>query len=70
MTFPKSCFPSIFGGYLEFLRKHKNAFISEIVQDRAISAKFLTHRVSTASIGDFSKKKVFPPFVAAKLNFC
>ena len=28
------------------IAKHKNAYISETVLDRAISMKFLTHRVS------------------------
>ena len=31
----------------------KNAFISETERDRAISTKFLTHRVSVESTGDF-----------------
>ena len=30
------------------IAKHRNAYISKTVLDRAISTKFLTHRVSSA----------------------
>ena len=41
-----------------------------MVLDRAISMKFLTHRVSGESTGDFFPKIIFPPFLVATLNFC
>ena len=49
--------------------KHKIACISLTVQDRAISSKFSTHRVSKECIiGNF--QKIFPsPKMAAILNF-
>ena len=52
--------------------KHTKAQIASIsltVRDRAISSKFLTHRVSKkCSLGNF-QKKIFPPKMAAILNF-
>ena len=39
------------GGHFEFFTKiaiHKNAYIAKTVLDRAISTKFLTHRVYSA----------------------
>ena len=48
---------------------HKNAYISKTVLDRAISTKFLTHRVSLqSSHANFQKKFVLPK-MAAILNF-
>ena len=39
------------------IAKHKNAYISKTVLDRAISTKFLTHRVSLqSSHANFQKK--------------
>ena len=35
---------AIFGGYLEFLRKCKDMFISEMEQVRVILTKLLSHR--------------------------
>ena len=32
--------------------------------------KFLTHRISAESTGDFSQNIAFPPLLAAILNFC
>ena len=32
--------------------------------------KFLTHRVFAEFTGDFSQKNIFPPLLAAILNFC
>ena len=60
------------GGHFEFLpkmEKHKIASISLTVPDRAISLKFLTHRVSKkCTFGNF--QKIFPsPKMAAILNF-
>ena len=60
------------GGHFEFLptmAKHKFASISLTMRDRAISSKFLTHRVSKdCNLCNF--KKIFPsPKMAAILNF-
>ena len=51
------------------ITKHKNAYISKTVLDRAISTKFLTHRVSLQSSYPNFKKKIFLPKMAAILNF-
>ena len=52
------------------IAKHKNAYISKTVLDRAISTKFLTHRVSVkSSHANFQKNFVLPK-MAAILNFC
>ena len=40
------------------IAKHKNAYISKTVLDRAISTKFLTHRVSLQSSHAYLKKKI------------
>ena len=49
--------------------KHKNAYISKTVLDRAISTKFLTHRVSLqSSHANFQKNFILPKMVAI-LNF-
>ena len=51
------------------IAKHKNAYISKTVLDRAISTKFLTHRVSVqSSHANFQKNFVLPK-MAAILNF-
>ena len=51
------------------MAKHKFAFISLTVQDRAISSKFSTHRVSREGT-PCNFKKIFPsPKMAAILNF-
>ena len=51
------------------IAKHKNAYISKTVLDRAISTKFLTHRVSLqSSRANFQKNFVLPK-MAAILNF-
>ena len=51
------------------IAKHKNAYISKTVLDRAISTKFLTHRVSLqSSHANFQKSFVLPK-MAAILNF-
>ena len=51
------------------IAKHKNAYISKTVLDRAISTKFLTHRVSMeSSHANFQKNFVLPK-MAAILNF-
>ena len=51
------------------IAKHKNAYISKTVLDRAISTKFLTHRVYLqSSHANFQKNFVLPK-MAAILNF-
>ena len=49
--------------------KHKNAYISKTVLDRAISTKFLTHRVSLQSSHANFQKNFDLPKMAAILNF-
>ena len=47
------------------IAKHKNAYISKTVLDRAISPKFLTHRVFLqSSHANFQKKFVLPKMAA------
>ena len=47
------------------IAKHKNAYISKTVLDRAISTKFLTHRVSMqSSHANFQKNFVLPKMAA------
>ena len=43
--------------------------ISEMMQDRAISTKFLTHRLSAKSTGNISRQS-FPATFGDILNFC
>ena len=52
------------------IAKHKNAYISKTVLDRAISTKFLTHRVSLQSSHANFQKNFILPKMAAILNFC
>ena len=51
------------------IAKHKNAYISKTVLDRAISMKFLAHRVSLQSSHANFQKKFILPKMAAILNF-
>ena len=51
------------------LQNTKNAYISKTVLDRAISMKFLTHRVSLHSRHPNFQKKIVSPKMAAILNF-
>ena len=51
------------------IAKHKNAYISKTVLDRAISMKFLIHRVSLQSSHANFQKKFILPKMAAILNF-
>ena len=51
------------------IAKHKNAYISKTVLDRAISTKFLTHRVSLQSSHANFQKNFILPKMAAILNF-
>ena len=52
------------------IAKHKNAYISKTVLDRAISTKFLTHWVSLQSGHANFQKNFILPKMAAILNFC
>ena len=54
--FSKIVFPPILVAILNFCVKCKTAFILGTVRDRAISMKFLTHRVFAEFTGDFSQK--------------
>ena len=51
------------------IAKHKNVYISKTVLDRAISTKFLTHRVPLESIHANFQKNFVLPKMAAILNF-
>ena len=51
------------------LAKHKNAYISKTVLDRAISTKFLAHRVSQQSTHFNFQKTFVSPKMMAILNF-
>ena len=51
------------------IAKHKNAYISKTVLDRAISMKFSTHRVSLQSSHANFKKNFILPKMVAILNF-
>ena len=51
------------------IAKHKNAYISKTVLDRAISMKFLTHRLSLQSSYPNFEKNFVSPKMAAILNF-
>ena len=51
------------------IAKHNNAYISKTVLDRAISAKFLTHRIFLQSSHANFQKKIILPKMAAILNF-
>ena len=55
--------------FLSTMAKHKFASVSLTMRDRAISSKFLTHRVSKeCNLCNF--QKIFPsPKMAAILNF-
>ena len=51
------------------IAKHKNAYISKTMLDRAISTKFLTHRLSLqSSHANFQKNFVLPKMTAI-LNY-
>ena len=51
------------------IAKHKKAYISKSLLDRAISTKFLPHRVSQQSSHANFEKKFVSPKMAAILNF-
>ena len=73
-NFQKNIFSQKMAAILNFrifrkIAKHKNAYISKTVLDRAIFTKFLTHRVSLqSSHANFQKTFVLPK-MAAILNF-
>ena len=73
-NFPQKIFSPKMAAILNFrifrkIAKHKNAYISKTVLDRAISMKFLTHRVSLQSSHVNFEKKIVLPKMAAILNF-
>ena len=74
-NFPKTFCLAKNGGLFEFsnfcanIAKHKNTYISKTLLDRAISMKFLTHRVSLQSSHANFQKKIFSQKMAAILNF-
>ena len=51
------------------IAKHKNTYISKTVLDRAISTKFLTHKVSLQSVHPNFQKIFVSPKMAAILSF-
>ena len=51
------------------IAKHKNAYISKTLLDRAISMKYLTHRVSLQSSHANFHKNFVSPKMTAILNF-
>ena len=57
---PQKWQPFCIFGFLPKMAKHKIASISLTVRDRAISSKFLTHRVSKEGTLQFSKKFPLP----------
>ena len=60
------------GGHFEFfakIAKHKNAYISKTLLDRAISTKFLTSKVSLQSSYAYFQKNFISQKMAAILNF-
>ena len=73
-NFPKKNFSQKMPAILNFrifrkIAKHKNAYISKTVLDRAISTKFLTHRVSLQNSHANFQKNFILPKMAAILNF-
>ena len=73
-NFPKKNFSQKMAAILNFrifrkIAKHKNASILKTVLDRAISTKFLTHRVSLQSSHANFQKNFILPKMAAILNF-
>ena len=63
-------FPPLLAAILNFCGKCKNVFISETEQDRAISTKFFTPAGICRVYYRLFPKIVFPPLLAAILNFC
>ena len=70
-TFHKKInFPPLLAAILNFCVKYKSAFISETVQDRVISTKSWTRRVSAECTGNILRKSLSRHFLVAILNFC
>ena len=57
---PQKWRPFLIFEFLPKMAKHKNAYISKTVLDRAISTKFLTHRVSLQSSHAYFQKNFSP----------
>ena len=51
------------------IAKHKNAYISKTMLDRAISMKVLTHRISLQNSHDNFQKNFVSPNISTILNF-
>ena len=66
---PKNGGHFAFSNFCQKMEKHKFATISLTVQDRAISLKFSTHRVSEKCTLVNFQKMFFFPHMAAILNF-
>ena len=69
MSYRQNRLLAIFGGYLEFLRKCKDIFISEMEQVRVILTKLLSHRDICIVYWRVYTKILLPPLLAAILNF-
>ena len=74
-NFQKKIFSQKMAAILNFrifrkIAKLKNGYISKTVLDRAISTKYLTHRVSLQSSHANFQKNFLLPKMAAILNFC
>ena len=69
MSYRQNRLLAIFGGYLEFLRKCKDMFISEMEQVRVILTKLLSHRDICIVYWRVYTKILLPPLLAAILNF-
>ena len=67
--FPKMAAILNFANFCQKWKKHKFASISLTVQDRAISSKFSTHRVSKKCTNGNFQKIFLSPKMAAILNF-
>ena len=70
MSYRQNRLLAIFGGYLEFLRKCKDIFISEMEQVRVILTKLLSHKDICIVYWRVYTKILLPPLLAAILNFC
>ena len=69
MSYRQNRLLAIFGGYLEFLRKCKDMFISEMEQVRVILTKLLSHRDICIVYYRVFTEILLPPLLAAILNF-
>ena len=70
MSYRQNRLLAIFGGYLEFLCKCKDIFISEMEQVRVILTKLLSHKDICIVYWRVYTKILLPPLLAAILNFC